>query len=77
MISQAFVDIPKKAEIHIHISAPGPPLTIAVATPLILPVPMVFARAVHAALNPDIVPVPSPFENIVPNVFLKLKPIFL
>lgn len=49
MISHAFVDIPKNAETHIQTSAPGPPLTIAVATPLIFPVPTVFASPVQAS----------------------------
>jgi hypothetical protein len=66
MISQAFVDMPKKAETHIQTSAPGPPETIAVATPLILPVPTVLASAVQAARKPEIVPSPSPLAPILP-----------
>ena len=66
MISQAFVDMPKKADTHIHTSAPGPPLTIAVATPLILPVPTVLASAVQAARKPETVPSPSPLAPILP-----------
>ena len=44
--SAYFVDSPNAAEIHIQTSAPGPPKTIAVATPTMLPVPTVAARAV-------------------------------
>ena len=40
---------PKAAEIHIHTRAPGPPETMAVATPTIFPVPMVAASAVVSA----------------------------
>ena len=73
MISHAFVDIPSSAEIHIQKIAPGPPIVMAVATPLIFPTPIVFAIAVQAA-NPDTVPSPSPFPlNIFPNVFWKWK----
>ena len=60
MISHAFVDIPKKPETHIQKTAPGPPDTIAVATPPIFPTPMVFAMAVQAAAKPETVPCPSP-----------------
>lgn len=51
MISHAFVDIPKKPETHIQKTAPGPPDTIAVATPPIFPTPMVFAMAVQQLQN--------------------------
>ena len=37
---------PNRAAISIHTRAPGPPAVMAVATPTILPVPMVAARAV-------------------------------
>ena len=78
MISHAFVDIPSSAEIHIHKIAPGPPIVMAVATPLIFPTPIVFAIAVQAAANPDTVPSPSPFPlNIFPNVFWKWNLIFV
>ena len=77
MISQALVDMPKKAEIHIQTSAPGPPLTIAVATPLMLPVPTVLASAVQAARKPEMLPSPSPPERILAKVFLKLKTSFV
>lgn len=53
--------IPKQADIHIQTSAPGPPDTIAVATPTILPVPMVAARAVVSAENGDTSPSPRFF----------------
>ena len=53
-----FVVSPKHAEISIHTSAPGPPDTIAVATPTILPVPIVAASAVVRAENGDTSPVP-------------------
>ena len=49
---------PNAAEIHIHTSAPGPPLTIAVATPTILPVPIVAAKAVVKAENGETSPSP-------------------
>ena len=49
---------PKHADIHIHTNAPGPPATIAVATPTIFPVPIVAAKAVVSAENGDTSPVP-------------------
>ena len=49
---------PKQADIHIHTSAPGPPATIAVATPTMFPVPMVAAKAVVSAENGDTSPSP-------------------
>ncbi len=51
-----FVASPNKAQIHIHTSAPGPPITIAVATPTMLPVPIVAASAVVSAENGEISP---------------------
>ena len=45
-LSAYLVDSPNRAESHIHTRAPGPPETIAVATPTIFPVPMVAASAV-------------------------------
>ena len=54
-------DTAKAAEIHIHTKAPGPPDTIAVATPTILPVPMVAAKAVVKAAKGEISPSPCPF----------------
>ncbi len=44
--SEYFVAIPTRAVTHIQKTAPGPPNTTAVATPAILPVPIVAARAV-------------------------------
>lgn len=43
--------MPTSAEIHIQKMAPGPPAVIAVATPTMLPVPMVADSAVHKAPN--------------------------
>ena len=60
MHSLNFVVNPNKAEIHIHTRAPGPPKTIAVATPAIFPVPMVAARAV--AREPKDETSPAPFS---------------
>ena len=45
---------PKAAEIHIHTRAPGPPETMAVATPTIVPGP----PATRALATPTILPVP-------------------
>ena len=52
---------PNAAEIHIHTRAPGPPDTIAVATPTILPVPIVAASAVVSAENGETSPSPRLF----------------
>jgi hypothetical protein len=41
--------MPTSAVIHIQNIAPGPPMAIAVATPAMLPVPTVAARAVIRA----------------------------
>ncbi len=41
--------MPRKADIHIQKTAPGPPMAIAPATPAILPVPTVDAKAVQTA----------------------------
>src|SRR5699024_9928507 len=49
MASPYFVAIPNNAESHIQNTAPGPPRTTAVATPTMLPVPMVAAIAVVRA----------------------------
>ena len=43
------VIIPSRADIHIQNTAPGPPYTMAAATPAMDPVPMVAARAVDRA----------------------------
>ena len=56
--SAYFVEIPNAAAIHIQTRAPGPPSTIAVATPTILPVPIVPANAVINAENGEISPSP-------------------
>ena len=47
--SPYLVAMPKKAVIHIQNTAPGPPETMAVATPAMLPVPMVAESAVISA----------------------------
>ena len=49
---------PNAAEIHIHTSAPGPPDTIAVATPTMFPVPIVAANAVVRAEKGETSPSP-------------------
>ncbi len=41
--------MPNSAASHIQKSAPGPPATYAVATPTMLPVPIVAESAVHSA----------------------------
>ena len=48
--SEYFVAIPTNAAIHIQNNAPGPPATIAVATPTMFPVPIVADNAVHNAV---------------------------
>ena len=59
--SAYFVVMPNAAESHIHTSAPGPPANMAVATPTMLPVPMVAERAVINALNEETSPSPPAF----------------
>jgi hypothetical protein len=59
--SENLEERPKQADIHIHTNAPAPPETIAVATPTILPVPIVAARAVVSAENGETSPVPRLF----------------
>ena len=56
--SAYLVAIPKKAAIHIQKIAPGPPTLTAVATPTMLPVPTVAARATQSALKLDTSPSP-------------------
>ena len=56
--SAYFVAMPKNAANHIQKSAPGPPAEIAVATPIIFPVPTVAANAVHNAPKEEISPSP-------------------
>ena len=61
--SEYLVAMPNKAATHIQNIAPGPPATTAVATPTMLPVPMVAESAVHRAPNDDTSPVASsPFS---------------
>ena len=43
--------MPKNADIHIHMTAPGPPVSIAAVTPIIFPVPTVPDMAVANASN--------------------------
>ncbi len=52
---------PKAADTHIHTKAPGPPATMAVATPIIFPVPIVAANAVINAEKGDTSPSLSVF----------------
>ena len=47
--SAYFVEMPKTPVNHIQNSAPGPPAATAVATPMMLPVPIVAAKAVVSA----------------------------
>ena len=49
--SEYLVAIPKRAVSHIQKIAPGPPKVIAVATPTILPIPTVAAKAVISVEN--------------------------
>src|SRR3989339_1233868 len=49
--SPYLVAIPKRPVNQIHKTAPGPPIAIAVATPTMLPVPIVAAKAVVRAPN--------------------------
>ena len=53
--------IPNAADNHIHTNAPGPPDTMAVATPTMFPVPIVAASAVVRAENGEISPLPLLF----------------
>jgi len=57
--------MPTIAVHHIQNSAPGPPERMAVATPTMLPVPIVPARAVIRALNGVSSPL-SPAEEVRP-----------
>ena len=49
--SEYFVAIPNTPMSQHHNTAPGPPIAMAVPTPMILPVPIVAARAVVSAPN--------------------------
>ena len=57
--SAYFVAMPNTPVSHIHNTAPGPPAATAVATPTMLPVPIVAASAVVSAPNWLISPSPS------------------
>ena len=57
--SEYFVAMPKTPVNHIQSTVPGPPAAIAVATPTMLPVPMVAANAVVNAPNWLTSPCPS------------------
>ena len=57
--------MPTVAVTHIQATAPGPPISIAVATPPMLPLPTVEASAVESAWNG--VMVPSPCSVRLPN----------
>ena len=57
--SAYLVAIPNTPVSHIHSTAPGPPAATAVATPTILPVPMVAASAVVSAPKCEMSPAPS------------------
>ncbi len=59
VFSPQLTAIPSRAEIHIQNTAPGPPYTMAAATPAMDPVPMVAARAVDRAWS-WVTPLPSP-----------------
>ena len=70
--SAYFVAVPRIAANHIQKRAPGPPAAMAVATPTMLPVPIVAERAVHNAEKPESSPAPSFFLKIP----LKARPSF-
>ena len=58
------VEAPKKAMNHIQNTAPGPPMTMAVATPTMLPVPMRPERAMQKASKEEMpLPVPALAAN--------------
>lgn len=59
--------MPDSAVIHIQNTAPGPPSAMAVATPAILPVPMVAASAVIRDWNGVISPA-SPMRAVRPCI---------
>src|SRR5690554_3206143 len=71
-----FVAMPTKAEIHIQKIAPGPPILIASATPLILPKPTVAATAEDKACSEVISPSALGLSYLPPTtVKACLKPI--
>ena len=55
--------MPKNAAIHIQKIAPGPPTLTAVATPTMLPVPIVAASATQSALKLEMSPAPLFFAR--------------
>src|SRR5690606_41438647 len=65
--------IPNKAVIHIQNTAPGPPRTHAVATPAILPVPMVAESAVIREATCEILPGCDLACLCLPKTCLKAK----
>ena len=70
--------IPNAADNHIHTNAPGPPDTMAVATPTMFPVPIVAASAVVSAENGETSPVPRLFVRAsLLNVFFNAQGRFL
>ena len=68
------VAIPKKPAIQHHSTAPGPPRVMAVATPMMLPVPIVAAREVARA--PNWLTSPDALSSFVKESFIALN-IFL
>ncbi len=58
MHSENFEVRPKAAQTSIQNRAPGPPANMAVATPTMLPVPIVAASAVHKQANGETSPEP-------------------
>ena len=60
--SAYFVAMPKKAATSIQKRAPGPPVPMAVATPTMLPVPIVAESAVQSA--PKLVTSPWPVDSV-------------
>ena len=76
IISEYLIIIPMNAAIHIHTSAPGPPLINALATPTTLPIPMTEASDTNIDCNDDKSPSVSAFLSflILVNVsFIMLK----
>jgi hypothetical protein len=65
------VAIPRKPAIQHHNTAPGPPNEIAVATPMILPVPIVAAKDVANA--PNWLMSPDESESLVKDNFIAVK----
>ena len=68
--------MPKSAITHIQKIAPGPPTTMALATPAMLPVPTQPARAEETACMgvrvPSLPLEPPPFLNMEPKVFFSM-----